>query len=486
MASAFEATPNGGGGCGGIDVRMDEAGPSESGRTRIPALWARVACSLVRARQRVDGYSTAWSFVFVFFPLLIVYLVTATYDGMQSPDPLAAAFPAWQYAVHGNLNLDAFEGMLPWLVEGQHHVVSDRFPGVIFFGVLFYWIFTLGTEEPVIAPAALAGVTATATAVGLLHVVFRRLVPTSTALVAALLAGFGTATWTVSADSLWPHGINQLWLAGALLVLGMGVWSASGAFFALAIFTRPHTAFIAAVTGLYGSRVTRSFKPVVWIGIMSVAAVGAVVAYNVRMFGEFHLAAGYFRRPEAILPPSCILEYGENILGTLLSPDRGILVLSPFLILLLPGLARSWRVAPHWIRAAALSGVVYMLVHLGLTRFSGGNNFFSYRLPIEMLTLASPLLVLAWKEWTSRTVFRRRAFVGLSGLSVLIHALGAVYWVPTFDERSPWTNFKVFEAMEEGGVSVVLLALGIVSVTVFLMVRTGGKTAAARAWGNGV
>lgn len=414
----------------------------------------------------------------MFLALAAVYVPTATYDTLQSPDPIAAAVPAWQLAVHGNLNLDAFAGMVPWFVPGADHVVSDRMPGVILFGVPFYWALPAGAQ-PTMVPGALAGVVAAAGAVTLLHVLFRRLVAPSAALGAALLAGMGTATWTVSANGLWPHGVDQLCLAAAVCAVGRRAWLASGPLFGFAVLTRPLTAVVAAVTGLYHTWVARTVRPALAIGAASLAGLAGVVAYNVALFGEVAVAAGYFRRDEALLPPASLLEYGGGILGTLVSPDRGILVLTPLLLALLPGLARAWRVAPGWVRSAALAGLVYLLAHLALNRFSGGNNFFSYRLPIEMLTLASPLLVLAWREWTSVTAARRRLFVGLAGVSVLFHALGALFWQPVFAERSAWTNFKVAEAVADGGPAAVGLIAAAAGVTAVLVAATGREPSRA-------
>lgn len=430
---------------------------------------------LDRARGRVDQYPLRWSCAFVFFPLLAVYLATATYDGLQSPDPLAAAIPAWQLATHGTLDLDAFEGLLPWFVQGQDHVVSDRMPGIIFFGVPFYWLLPTSASGLTLGPAAVAAATASAGAVTVLHGLLRRLVPTSTALAAALVAGLATATWTVSADGLWPHGPNQLWLATTLVFLAAGGWSVSGLCLGLAVVTRPHTAFVAAVAGLYASWRRRSLKPAILIGVVSLAGVVVVVAYHNLMFGEPSLLGGYAQREAALLPPSGLFEYAQGLAGTLVSPDRGVLVLSPFLVLLLPGLRRAWRVAPDWVRAGALSGVVYMLVQLALNRFSGGHNFYSYRLPLEMLTLSAPLLVLAWREWTAQTAPRRRAFDVLVCVSLLTHTLGALYWTPTFDERSPWTNLKALEAATSAGMLLVVWMVVAVCLAVFLVLRTGRR-----------
>jgi alpha-1,2-mannosyltransferase len=407
---------------------------------------------------------------------MAVYAPTATYDTVQSPDPVAAAVPAWQYAAHGNFNLDAFADMVPWFVPGQDHVVSDRMPGVIIFAIPFYWALPTGSE-PTMVPGAVAAAVAAAGAMTLLHVLLRRLVTPSAAVGGALLAGVATSTWTVSANGPWPHGVDQLCLTAALWAVSARAWWASGPFFGFAVLTRPPTAVVAAVVGLAETWRARSLGPALAIATASLAGLAAVVAYNVALFGEVAVAAGYFRRDEPLLPPSSLLAYGENVAGTLVSPDRGILVLSPLLLALLLGLGRAWRAAPGWARSAALAGVVYMLVHLALNRFSGGDNFYSYRLPLEMLTLAAPLLAVAWREWTSVTARRRRWFVGLAGVSVLVHALGAIFWTPTFHEASPWTNFKVAEAVDSGGLAVLPVVGVVAGATVLAMVLAGRQTA---------
>jgi hypothetical protein len=159
---------------------------------------------LERLRARIDSYPVGLSSALLFVLLVPLYVATATMDGMQSSDPLSAAIPAWQYAVHGSFNLDAFADLPLWWVDGPDHLVSNRAPGVIFFAIPFYWLLPTNPVSPNVAPAMIAAVIATAGAVTILHVLFRRFVRPSTALAAALLAALGTSTWSVSADALWP------------------------------------------------------------------------------------------------------------------------------------------------------------------------------------------------------------------------------------------------------------------------------------------
>lgn len=435
----------------------------------------RLLPSLARLPARIDGYPPALSAAFVFLSLFLVYLVTATYHGAVSPDPPAAAIPAWQFATHGNLTLDAFDGMLPWFVDTGERIVSNRTPGVVFFAVPFYWV-GANPQAPNVVPASLAAVTAAAGAMTLLHLVFRRLVRPSTAMAAAVVAGLATSTWSVSADALWAHGPNQLWLAAAMLTLAVERYCSSGVAFGLAVFTRPQLAVIPAVVGLWAAIGKRSWRPVVFVGVPAALGLLAVVFYNSVVFGGVSVRGGYGGYVTANLVSRPWWQYAEGIAGTLVSPDRGLLVMSPFLLALLPGLRAGWRAAPSWVRSCAVAGVVYMLVQLRINYFSGGNNFYSYRLSIELLMMAAPLLLVTYQQWTTRTVLRRRIFSALVCLSVLIQGLGAMYSYVDEVERSAWANFKLWHVAQAAGPAVVglvvLLAVAAWTVATFHDRRT--------------
>lgn len=424
--------------------------------------------AFTQLRSRVDTYPPALSAGFVFVILLIVYLTTATYSGNLSPDPPSAAIPAWQLATHGNLTLDEFEGVMPWFVESGGRIVSNRTPGVIFFAVPFYWL--LGAPDaPSVAPSTLAAVLAAAGAMTLLHLVFRRLAPPSTAIAATLVAGLATSTWSVSADAIWPHGPNQLWLTAAMLGLAAERYWSSGIAFGLAVFTRPHLAVVAAISGVWTAFRRRSLRPVLYIGVPAAFGLVALLYYNSLAFpGGDALGGGYGGRPVQSLVGRPWWHYGDDIAGTLISPDRGLFVLSPFLLSLLPGLRAAWRAAPGWARTAAASGLVFMLVQMrisyfpgGSHTFSGGHNFYSYRLSLEFLTLAAPLLLLSYREWVARSRTRQRIFSALVLLSIAIQGLGAAFYRVDYGDHSPWTEFKVWDAIQSAGPGVVALMIGV-------------------------
>lgn len=426
----------------------------------------RVRGALPAVRRALDGASAWRLFAVVAGPLLILYLATASYGLPQSPDTVATALPAWQLAERGTLALDEHAGSNPWLVDTGERVVSNRQPGVIAWGVPFYLLIpTTSGDEPPMAPAGAAGAVAAALAMGVLALVLRRLVNSSVAVVAALVGGLATATWTVSADGLWPHGPGQLWLSLGMLGLGAGHHARSGLAFAAALLTRPNAAVVAAVTGLYASWRQRSVRPAVLLGAASGLGLAALVAYNTAVYGSPSISGGYPSDFTDRLAGMSLRTYGENALGTLISPARGVLILSPFLLLLVPGLRAGWRAAPDWARGSALAGLLYLALHLRMNRFWGGTNFFSYRYPLETLTLAAPLLLLAWREWTVRTARRRRWLATAVAASIGMHTLGAVYFTAPLEPRSPWTEPAIVPVAADAGIIVVAaMALAIVAV----------------------
>lgn len=382
-----------------------------------------------RARWRsLDALPPAATAGLVFAVLSLVYLATATYDTRQSVDAIAAAFPAWTLATDGSLDLRALVGPDPiWFVDTDWGVVSNRAVGIILFAVPVYWVAQLFTEAPTLVPAAVAAALATAGGIAILHLAFRRLVPPTAAVAAALVAGLATGSWAVSADALWPHGIGQLWLALAvLLTAAERPWS-TGLAYAAGVLTRPVVVVAAAVAATVQSWARRSWNPALAVGVLTSLALLGVAGYHGFVFGEPSLTGGYANDFDGTFWSMGALEYGRNLAFTLVS-HRGVFLWSPFLLWLVPGLRTAWRVAPTWVRSAALGGLVYMVVHLRLNRYTGGDAFWGYRYPLEALTMAAPLLLLSYREWTATTPQRRRFFAKLVVLSVVFQGAGAAFY----------------------------------------------------------
>jgi hypothetical protein len=423
-------------------------------RSAVDAMDARLERS-----GRVLWFATAG-------PLLLLYLMTIRVQAARMGiDTIAVTPSAWQLAHHGTPVLPADGHYYQFLMipSGSDHVISNREPGLIGLAAIFYWLAPSASVFNV-APASIAAAVVTAAAMGTLALVFHRLVSGRTAFLGALIVGTATTTWAVSANALWPHSADQLYLAVAMLSLASARYAWAGFAFALGVLTRPPIGLVAAVAGLRTSIITRSIRPAFVIGVLTTFGIAGYFGYSHAFWGggvesQYTAASdGSYVGNLTALGPDAIGKFFLNILGTLISPGRGVLIASPFLVVLLPGLRMAWRDAPQWVRSAAIAGVVYMCVHLKSNGFAGGQHFWGYRYPIETLTLLAPLLLLSWQRYVSQTAQRRAAFASLVIASITYEVLGVIcFGVKTY--FSDWMPYNFAWAVRERPVPAMLILL---------------------------
>jgi hypothetical protein len=388
-----------------------------------------------RASPPWDPHRDRRAVVGLFLVVWVVYLATANYGFYQMNDNRAVATSAWRLATAGTLALPAdWEGDIPWETQGTDgQLYTDRFPGVILVAVPAYIVAdTFGfIDRPThaafvsYAPASATAATIAALAVAVLFAVFRHLADRRTALMAAALFAFGTASWSVSADAIWTHGVTSLGLALAMLFLANGRSAAAGAGFALSILARPQTAIIPAVVGIWCGATRRSLRPVVAIGLTSGVGLLAVAIYSRTLFGTWLPVAGYDPVKVEWVVTSTGFEFLERVAMTLVNPVRGVLFYTPVLLLLLPFVHRGWRIAAGWARSSAAAGVLYLALQLRANSWEGGYDYFGSRLTIETLVLISPLLLCIWQAMISKDRILRTVFIVLAGLSLVVHLVGA-------------------------------------------------------------
>jgi alpha-1,2-mannosyltransferase len=389
------------------------------------------------APARGRSLRRAWLMPLVLFlAALAVYGATAA-RGAVSVDTHAASVEAWRIASTGS----------PWLenVMDDHlakdwflseapngHVVAQRTAGPVLAGIPFYWLLDRGdtANEFDVLAGGIAAATLTAVTVLLMYLALARLLCRRQALVATLAFAFATPTWSVSADALWTHTVTQLGIAGAAFSASRDRWWLTGVFLGVGMFGRPHMALIAAVVGVGLGLTRRSFRPMLAVGTPAVLALGLVTVWNHWMFGVWSIGGAYGNKLESAAsgfngsaefdaPHVQLLNY----LGFLVSPDRGFLVWSPLLLVLLPAMVRAWREAPDWSRWLAVGGVLYTFFQLRLNYFAGGDFFYGYRHGLELLTCLVPLAALAWQRSGRRA---RRAAAVVATLQLAAIGLGAI------------------------------------------------------------
>jgi hypothetical protein len=262
----------------------------------------------------------------------------------------------------------------------------------------------------------------------LLYLLLRRRATARTALLLTVAYAFGTTTWVISSQALWQHGMAELLVIGALLAL-TGPCTASrtlaaGLLLGLIAANRPPDIVIAAALGVYG---------LFWAGrrlaVLLTAAAALpmvlVLVYNLRTAGN--VGGGYGVIGHASFFNHAIL---PGLAGLLVSPTRGLLVFSPFLLFLV----LAWRHLPRSreerILTLAMSvAVVIQLVLYAKVDWRGGLSW-GPRYMTDLL----PLMI--WMLVPVATALRgvgRAAFLLAVGVSVAIEAIGAFSYSYSLD-----------------------------------------------------
>ena len=208
-----------------------------------------------RFRQWLSDHPASQGAWAVFLILLSVYALTGDYDGgiRHNIDSLASALPAQRLVQHGDMDVSAYSDV-PWFVEGDGRLVTDRPPGATLVAIPFYLLASpaLVNSDPVIWPMAVASMLVAALAMALLYLALRHLVEPWIALAVPIAYGLTTPTWSISATTLWPHGPDQLVIAGTLLAVmaGRHLWILAP-LGALGVLTRPLMAVPLVVVGCW-------------------------------------------------------------------------------------------------------------------------------------------------------------------------------------------------------------------------------------------
>ena len=384
-------------------------------------------------------------FLILVGPLLAIYLLTASWTTVKSPDPLTNAIAAWTLGTKGTTvlvaheGLEAFAGGPTWIVDSPKGPVSAYPPGAALLAAPLYAIWPgeaqLWTVDdprrwegapvdelvPPLGPAALIAAVTTALAVGLAGLTARPFVGSVPALAGSYVYGLGTGAWAVAADTLWQHGPAMFWLA-------LGIWLASrerewlgGLAFGMAILTRAPTAIVAASVGLALGWARRSVSPIFRIGMGAALGLFAVMAYNATVFGSAAVSGGYGDIYTTRVIDTNLLAYLRNISGGLFDPVRGLLALSPFIALAIVGLTRIWRRVPAALKGRSIGGTIYLLVQWKANRFSGGSQFVGYRYPLEAMAAVAPALMMGW-EWILHHKLARLALIVTTTYAVAMYA----------------------------------------------------------------
>ncbi len=250
-----------------------------------------------------------------------------------------------------------------------------------------------------------------------------------------LVIGLGTSLWSTASRSMWQHGPSVALGAGGMLMLvaalrdpRRGPWFAAsaGALVSLAYWTRPTNVVLALVLcAVLLMRRPRLAVPAVAAMVVTHAV---VVGANLALLGT--ALPPYFTASRVGWHP----DLPEALAANMISPARGLLVFSPFLLgaaaLLLPGRrAILGRDLGAYALAAGLGAGGYLVVVSAFGEKWWAGHSFGPRFMTETLVLLAPLAMVGIFGPRTGTQGPGRAVRALAvlaiGWSVLVHMTGA-------------------------------------------------------------
>lgn len=414
-------------------------------------------------------------------PLVLLGLVVGVLFALTSlhtprtTDVVSAEVGAWTLAATGEpwLRTDGVRLSGGWEVEdlftatrSDGRLVIARSAGPIAAAVPAYVAQRLLTGGDAVrrwspVPGSLTAAVLGTLALLLLAGSIPRTVPRTAVLTGALALALTTPYWTVVGAALWPHTVTALGVGGMAWAAQRERWWLVGVFGAVGVAGRLHVAVVVAVLGLAVALARRRPAIALKVAATSLPGVGLLSLWGHWLYGSWSPTTGYAAGGLASWPAtrSGWQQLGD-VAGALVSPGYGLLVWTPVLLVVAPAVVRGWRDAPDWTRALAVGGVLYLLVQLYLNPFHGGSGFWGYRLPIEAVCAAFPLVMVSLHRLGRAA---RLLLVPVLGYQLGTIALGAVTGVQLqYDAAWGWRHYTVGTAFAQApGVVALFVVAGL-------------------------
>jgi hypothetical protein len=349
----------------------------------------------------------------LFFVLLLVYNSNGREIGSYDTQP--TKFAARELLLRGTLDLDAVIPKTPqyatrWgfmlAADGHYRSVYSPLPAIMT-AVLIWPLWKAGIIDvrAQLAPGLMAVIGASvlvALAVVLSFFTARRWLPRGRALLLAIGLGLGTGFWSTASQTLWQTETAVFGLALAVYAfcsaepIGVKGALAIGIGLGLAGATRPQLGPLVGIL-LIGTWSRARPIPAAAATALVATFVAVLCAVNVRWFGHPLGALPLLQEVNSQIHATGA-SFGlqlEGFAGLLLSPNRGLFVYSPIVIVALAGLRASFA---NGLRSPLLScalGLVVEYVLYATYAVWWGGHTYGPRYLVDVLPIAVPLAAVA-------------------------------------------------------------------------------------------
>lgn len=264
---------------------------------------------------------------------------------------------------------------------------------------------------------------------------------------------FGTTTFTISSRSLWQHAPAQFLITGIVLLLFWGLKNPKaikwcGLLLGMTVLCRPPAIFLAIIISGYVFLYYRkeSLKYILY----TIPTITFLLLYNYFVFGN-PFSEGYQAVGDTHFTPNVI----EGVIGLLISPTRGILFVSPPLLLgiaYMVDVIRNWKLKSGSFRQTAtystlmlilLISLCVQLLVVGSWWCWWGADSFGYRMLTEFLPIMGLFAYEATKNLTQKLKILVVALMLYSGF---INLNSVLFYISRCEALNNWS----FECLVPG------------------------------------
>lgn len=400
----------------------------------------------MRAREDAPSAGTRYDFVAagtLFIALFLAYNANGREIGSFDTQP--TKFAARELLLRGTLALNHVVGATPQYAErwgfinaadGRYRSIYSPVPSLVAAAMTWpFWKAGVIDIRAPAAPALIAKLTASllmSISGVLAFFAARAYLSRGSAALLTVGLGLGTGFWSTASQTLWQTETSTLGLMVAVLAFAgthehIGTWRAIavGIGLALAAVTRPQLA-PAVIVLLAGTWVRTS----AWNAIVATTVIGAfaaaLVTQNLRWFGHALGALPLIQEQNAMVHASgpSFRFSPEGWLGLLVSPNRGLLIFSPIVLVtatgIRPAISDGWRRPLRWcLIAAAAQYAVYATYSV----WWGGHTY-GPRYMLDVLPLLVPPAAAGLPRLRRSPVVRIGGALALAW-SILVAATGA-------------------------------------------------------------
>jgi hypothetical protein len=395
--------------------------------------------------------------------LMLMAFVAYTYTIPRGPLANADTRVALTRAIVDDhtLRIDRYAAGLADRSAYRGHFYTDKPPGTSLLAVPVYAVLRRALAPSFFSPGLffvvrylLTAAVVSLPAAAFVALLWRFLLPLVGRRGAALLAvayGFGTMAWALSA-LLFSHALAAMSLFGAFILLypasaGRGRvvpwrWAAAGALCGFAVCLEYPAGLVGLLLALFAAHTAGkagrrgALAPLAAFVVAAATGAAPVALYDWAVYGNplsqgyAHLhgatqfIAGMSHGVEGVGLPSAAALWGITF-----SPYRGLFVLSPFLLLALPGLRAMWRrrQRPAALLCAA-AGAVMLLFNSSYYFWDGGVSLgprhFSPALPFLTFPVAFALRRSPWHRLAPWLIGLSVGIVAVCCVTVLIFLPG--------------------------------------------------------------